>query len=295
MVYTLPSPIPHSGMSVHINLAPSYAVSARSGFLFSPEFCQGQSPIVCQSGPLYKSTTHGCARGLIFNQTRLAKHCRFDVQKGTNDTIIRQVSRELYIISTWGEELKFRCPHEVERAMTLTAGTYKFHCKPPCVIEGASFQVECMTTYHLGAAVAPPHIQVRSTFNFSEVLKAPHLMKAFPQLKDTPSALIPAVNADLLIGSAALENTPRVSLAKHVPVASLILSIFLVFIVIFFVSAYCYYRKGAPCGPQWLKNKAARARMSRLTTVTPLVTYRRPNTLVSSEAEVEEAIHGASV
>ena len=46
-------------------------------------------------------------------------------------------------------------------------------------------------------------------------------------------------------------------------------------LISFFVAAYCYYRKGAPCGPQWLKNKAARRRMARLTSVTPVVRYTR--------------------
>ena len=102
----MPVPVPHSPMHVIVKINPLIGTSQRTGLLFFPEVCRGSSTVVCRSGPLYKANVHQCARGLVFNQTDLIHHCKFDLAKGDNRTIIKSLGDDRYALSTWGELLK---------------------------------------------------------------------------------------------------------------------------------------------------------------------------------------------
>ena len=286
-VNVMPIPIPESSMSLKINLLPQYGISTFSANIFSPTKCIGHAPVVCQSGPLFNSNAHKCARGLIFNQTKLIKHCTFDVTKGNNDTVITQLNRDLHLMSTWGEQIKIRCPNEVERALVLKAGTYKFMCRAPCVLAGQTFEVRCMETFHMGIRVAPPTIRVKGTFNFSSILKAPQILRALPSLSIAPSGTIPNVEAGLIQQSIALDEDHWKQLSKHASWISMLMTVALILVLVISLGGYCYYKKGAPCGPAWLRNRiaAGQERRERHTGLVPIIRYDAPrDTLVMDEA-----------
>ena len=287
-VNIMPIPVAESQMSLKINLLPVYGISTFSANLFYPTKCMGHAPVVCQSGPLFNANAHKCARGLIFNQTSLISHCTFDVTKGANDTIIKPLNRDLHLMTTWGEQIKIRCPGEVERALYLKSGTYKFMCRAPCVLAGRTFEVRCMETYHMGIRVAPPVIKVKGGFNFSRILKAPQITRALPSLNNAPSGTIPNVEAGLIQASIKLDEDHWKQLKKHASWLSLFLTLALILVLGLSLAAYCYYKKGAPCGPAWLKTRATRGR-ERHTGLVPVIRYDAPRDTLVTEEVVELA------
>ena len=54
------------------------------------------------------------------------------------------------------------------------------------------------------------------------------------------------------------------------------------------LAAYCYYKKGAPCGPVWLRNRATRGR-ERHTGLVPVIRYDAPRGTLVTEEVVELA------
>jgi hypothetical protein len=286
-VHTMPVPISHSDMSVKINLHAQYGVSTRTGQMFMPNTCMGVRPVVCRSGPLFKANVMKCARGLIFNQTGLIHECKFDLSKGDNATLIQQIAQNQYLLSTWGETLKLRCPMEVELAVKIAPGTYDIKCQPPCVIEGETFQLDCIETYHLKRDIELPRLRIKGQFNFSRNLQSKDLLSAFPSLKDTPAGVIPAVDSLLIESAIALNEGGWKTISRHAPVLTIVLTGW--FIMMFIVSGFAYYvHTGARYGPQCLRGPRPGG------TPVPRVAYHSPQQglaqiIINHDSEEEDA------
>ena len=67
----------------------------------------------------------------------------------------------------------------------------------------------------------------------------------------------------------------------------MLMTVALILVLVLSLGFYCYYKKGAPCGPAWLRNRiaAGKARRERHTGLVPVIRYDAPrDTLVMDEA-----------
>ena len=92
------------------------------------------------------------------------------------------------------------------------------------------------------------------------------------------------MEAGLIQASRELDEDHWKQLKKHASWLSLFLTLALILVLGLSMAAYCYYKKGAPCGPVWLRNRATRGR-ERHTGRVPVIRYDAPrDTLVTEEA-----------
>ncbi|XP_013404375.1 uncharacterized protein LOC106169459 [Lingula anatina] len=138
-VLTFPVPYNSSGLSAHIQIQKEMiGLNPRSGQIFFPESCIGENPVVCTSGPLYKSSSK-CERAIVTGDEKHREACKVLISKSLDKGYARELSPGQYVIVSWGETLYTRCDNSAEKSVKIQAGTYLINVDNGCEIQGDNY------------------------------------------------------------------------------------------------------------------------------------------------------------
>lgn len=179
-----PVPVSNASVTVHLQLNKAYAIDTVSGNLFTPKFCLGHSPVVCQTGPEFDQSHMQCARGLITNRPRLIKTCKVAVKSFAGAPLIESVDVNQYLITSLGETLVIRCPGRAESHLQLPRGAHNVTCLSPCTITGQGWTITCINRLYLTRRYMMPVVQVTTLFNFSVTIETQQLHNVLPSFSD---------------------------------------------------------------------------------------------------------------
>ena len=161
-------------------------------------------------------------------------------------------------------------------------------CHSPCVVEGETFQLDCLRTYHLTARQAPQKLKIRGEYNFTSILKAPELFDAFPKLQDPAVDEIPDIDMEILSRAKHLNDQPWLSLKRPHNITYVIILLLLISLGVLLGGGYAYYKCGAKCGPKCLRDRARKAALATANQAVPMVHYA-PQRHVIEVGAAEEA------
>ena len=199
--FTYPTPIKNSTYKVKIILKKQYGLDTKSGGLFRPTQCLGKNPVVCLVGPIYNSNSLQCARGLISQQPNYTQHCRVNIYKDiSHDTEIYNLNVNTYIISTWGEQLKYHCDGVASKQIYVKPGVYNVTCQANCRLEGHKWHIRCLETVYVKQTLHFHKLNFLP-MNISSKINAEVLPKIYPRFKASKDTVVRNINPQTLITS----------------------------------------------------------------------------------------------
>ena len=178
------NPINASALVVRLVINEIYACDTTSNFMFSPQFCVGQSPTVCVSGPLFNSEGLSCARALITGDHKQIKTCKVRLERTSGKTQIEMITPNQYAITSWSEDITVRCPGERQRKYSLSLGLYNITCLRPCQIEGATWSITCIDHIHVAQTYNMSPLTITNLVNFSARADITQLELALPDVNN---------------------------------------------------------------------------------------------------------------
>lgn len=181
-VLSHPVPVSNSTLTIHMQVEDVYAIDTTSGNLFTPKFCVGHTPIVCQTGPEYGDTQKLCARGLLTDRPSLIKKCKINIRDYSGEPIIKTIDLNQYAISSLGEAIVVRCPGRPEAHYKLPRGALNVTCVAPCTITGQGWTITCIDRLYLARRYVMPAVRVMAHFNFSVLITPEKLHTALPDM-----------------------------------------------------------------------------------------------------------------
>ena len=177
---SFPSPV-KMGYKASLKVTRQIAYSSTSGTLFQPILCIGHQTRICRGGALYDSSIFVCERALISKDPSAKRYCKVKIFS-TNETLIREPTPGLYIISTPLITPKLHCDGLSERSIRLEAGVFFISLNQTCTLRGLDWTLsglnKYITPYHLEIEQAP--ISLRTVFapynstHLQKIAQAPH-------------------------------------------------------------------------------------------------------------------------
>lgn len=189
-IQTWPVPYPQGDLSVQLETGSAYGLDTRHGYLFVPQGCMGENPVVCRPGPLYNERGLQCPRGILTNNQEMRSQCEVTVEKGANSTRISQIGLNQYVIVTWGESYAERCSGRPEVAMTLPAGVHTVTVNNECTLNGETWSIRAMIQKEMHLSLSPPPTPDLEPLDLQLILPAERLVPLFePQPMKEPRAI----------------------------------------------------------------------------------------------------------
>ena len=208
-IQSFPFPI-RPGFHAHLQVRPTIAYSSTSGLLFDPILCQGSSTKVCRGGPLVSPEKFACERALVSKDTAATKRCQVKVIE-SNDTITKEFTPGLYIVSTPTIAPKLHCDARSERIIKLMAGVYIISLNHTCILKGSDWTLPGLnrffTPLHIKTQLAP--ISLRTVFR---PFSSSHLQKIAAVPQWTPIHNLPSLTLDKLQAPSTVLSLPTLEI-----------------------------------------------------------------------------------
>ena len=164
-----PFPI-RPGFHAQLQVRSSVAYSSTSGLLFEPILCQGSGTKVCLGGPLVDAEKFVCERALVSKDVVATRKCQVKVSQ-SNDTITKEVTPGLYIVSTPSILPKLHCDARSERIIKLLAGVYMISLNHTCILKGGDWTLPGLNRFF-----TPLHIKTTGSHQLTNCF-SPLLLK----------------------------------------------------------------------------------------------------------------------
>lgn len=194
-IQTFPVPYINSELSAKLEVPEHLGFNTETGELFLPQFCQGENPSVCRSGPVYQSNRLQCPRGVLTGVKALNKYCTVEVVKGTNTTQITEIDINTYVMTTWGEIIIERCAGVNEKSYMLSANTYILKVCSTCSISGHNWAIHGIEEENINKHIRQEIITLPSKLNITKSLNKADLPQLF-------------LHADKNVEMSAIQNVP---------------------------------------------------------------------------------------
>ena len=170
LLYKLRSwPVPISKTTaVKLLTEGTYGSDTTTGSIFKGDNCKGHDPVVCETGPLWNSDSIPCIRGILQSEKNLGA-CALSIQF-RNKTIISHLAVNMYVISTWGEDVVIRCQGKTAVQSRLTRGVHSLKIAQKCSVENDHWTLTAIATHKVDVTVSTIPVSRTSALNLSSLM-----------------------------------------------------------------------------------------------------------------------------
>ena len=138
----------------------TYGSDTTTGSIFKGNNCKGHNPVVCETGPLWNLDSITCIMGILQSGKNVGA-CALSIQF-RNKTIISHLSVNMYVISTWGEDVVIRCQGKAAVQSRLARGVHSLQIGQKCSVENARWTLTAIATHRVDVTVStvpfPPNL-----------------------------------------------------------------------------------------------------------------------------------------